>query len=96
MCEYTSYHGAVTGVLNRVDHTELVQHLAHNDDTHPKCRQTGGHGPEATIGHCQRPEYHQDQVHHGWLQSGRAAVNAAVVHLSASQYMVGGSESVGR
>lgn len=40
MREYVSYHGAVTGVLGGVDHAELVQHLAHDDDTHPKCRQT--------------------------------------------------------
>ncbi len=69
MCAYVSYQATVTGVLNRVDNAELVQHLTYNDDTHPDCRQTGSHGPEATIGHRQRPQHHQDQVHHRWLRT---------------------------
>ena len=47
-----SYPATVAGVLSRVDNTELVQHLTHYDDTHPDSRQTGGHGPEATVWHC--------------------------------------------
>lgn len=69
VCAYVSYQATVIGVLNRVDDTELVQHLTHDDDTHPDCRQTGSHGPEATVGHRQRPQNHQDQVHHRWLQT---------------------------
>lgn len=69
LCVYVSYQATVTGVLSRVDNTELVQHLTHDDDTHPDCRQTGSHGPEATVGHRQRPQHHKDQVHHGWLRT---------------------------
>lgn len=66
-----SYLVTGTGVLNRVDDTELVQHLTHDDDTHPDCRKTGCHGPEATVGHRQRPQHHQDQVHHRRLRTNR-------------------------
>lgn len=69
VCLCVSYHGTVTGVLSRVDNAELVQHLAHDDDTHPDCRQTGRHGPEATVGHRQRPQHHQNQVHYRRLRT---------------------------
>lgn len=64
MCASMSYQAAVAGVLHGADYTQLVQHFTHNDDAHPQRGQTGGHGPEASVGHGQRPEYHQDQVHH--------------------------------
>lgn len=66
-----SYLGTVTGVVIRVNNTELVQHLAHNDDAHPNCGQAGRHGSETVIRHRQRPEDNQDQIHHRWLQTNR-------------------------
>lgn len=65
------YQATVAGVLHGADHAELVEHLTHNDDTHPQRGQTGGHGPEASVGHGQRPQHHQDQVHHGRLHRSR-------------------------
>lgn len=62
MC--VSYQATVAGVLDRVDHAELVQHLTDDDDTDPDGGQAGGHRPEAAVGHGQRPQHHQDQVHH--------------------------------
>lgn len=91
VCACVSYQAAVTGVLHRVDNSELVQHLTHDDDTHPNCRQTGSHGPEATVGHRQRPQHHQDQVHHGGLRQTQTqdvtyvkyhTVHVQITHLS--------------
>lgn len=69
VCVRLTYPGTVAGILDGVDNAELVQHFTHDDDAHPDGGQTGSHGPEGAVGHGQRPQDHQDQVHQRWLQT---------------------------
>lgn len=71
-----TYLGAVAGVLDGVDNTQLVEHFTHDDDAHPDGRQTGSHGPEGAVGRGQRPQHHQDQVHQGRLHTATSVTPA--------------------
>lgn len=67
------YLGAVVAVLLWVDHVELVQHLADDDNAGPEGGEAGGHVGEAAVGNGKGPHHHQQEVHHRHLGGARGA-----------------------